>query len=211
LGHKTEPTTTGIEPTKVFSDWERSHGGLFEQYKGVAGYLAPGGDGFSFQAWNRQINKGERRRLSADEILAGAEYKIGASIYRSKRNQMGDTLTAEQRGWLSQWRVYLNKQYPGFPVKAQFNPGELDKFIGDLRSITLDKRVQNNDTAKAISTYLDARDTAKQKLADAGLSSFDSPRAQPLKDWLSSIAATLVQQTPEFSRVFEDKLAAEVD
>lgn len=211
LGHKTEPTTSGIEPTKVFSDWERSHGGLFEQYKGVAGYLAPGGDGFSFQAWNRQINKGERRRLSADEILAGAEYKIGASIYRSKRNQMGDTLTAEQRGWLSQWRVYLNKQYPGFPIKAQFNPGELDKFIGDLRSITLDKRVQNNDTAKAISTYLDARDTAKQKLAEAGLSSFDSPRAQPLKDWLSSIAATLVQQTPEFSRVFEDKLAAEVD
>ena len=211
LGHKTEPTTTGIEPTKVFSDWQRSHGGLFEQYKGVAGYLAPGGDGFSFQAWNRQINKGERRRLSADEILAGAEYKIGASIYRSKRNQLGDTLTAEQRGWLSEWRVYLNKQYPGFPVKAQFNPGELDKFVGDLRSITLDNRVQNNDTAKAISTYLDARDTAKQKLAEAGLSSFDSPRAQPLKDWLSSIAATLVQQTPEFSRVFEDKLAAEVD
>jgi hypothetical protein len=211
LGHKTEPTTSGIEPTKVFADWQRSNGGLFEQYKDVAGYLAPGGDGFSFQAWNRQINKGERVRLTADEILAGAQYKIGASIYRSKRNQMGDTLNAEQRGWLSQWRGYLNKQYPGFPVKAQFNPGELDKFIGDLRSITLDDRVQNNDTAQAISTYLDARDTAKQKLAEVGLSSFDSPRAQPLKDWLSSIAATLVQQTPEFSRVFEDKLAAEVD
>jgi hypothetical protein len=39
----------------------------------------------------------------------------------------------------------------------------------------------------------------------------DSVRAQPLKDWLSSIAAVLVQQNPEFARIFEDKLAVEVD
>jgi hypothetical protein len=48
-------------------------------------------------------------------------------------------------------------------------------------------------------------------VAEAGFVGFGSPKTQPLKDWLSSIAATLVQQTPEFARIFEDKLAAEVD
>jgi hypothetical protein len=32
-----------------------------------------------------------------------------------------------------------------------------------------------------------------------------------LRDWLSSIAQVLTQRTPEFARIFEDKLAAEVD
>jgi hypothetical protein len=62
-----------------------------------------------------------------------------------------------------------------------------------------------------VKQYLDARDQALQKASEAGLSSLDSIRAQPLKDWLSSIAATLVQQNPEFARIFEDKLAVEVD
>jgi hypothetical protein len=144
-------------------------------------------------------------------MVAAAQYKIGASIYREKRNQLGDTLTSEQRDWLSQWRVFLNEQYPGFPAKAQFNPGELDTFTKELRNLVSDNRVSDNRTAQSVTQYLDARDQALQKASEAGLSSLDSVRAQPLKDWLSSIAAVLVQQNPEFARIFEDKLAVEVD
>jgi hypothetical protein len=50
-------------------------------------------------------------------MVAAAQYKIGSSIYRQKRNQLGDTLSSEQRDWLSQWRVYLNEEYPGFQPK----------------------------------------------------------------------------------------------
>jgi len=211
LGHKTEPVKGGLEPTKQFDGWQRSNSDLFDEYGNTAGYLAPGGDGFSFQTWNRQLNNKNRRRLTAPEIVAAAQYKIGASIYREKRNQLGDTLSSEQRDWLSQWRASLNKEYPGFPAKAQFNPGELDDFTKELRKLVSDNRVSNNATAQSVAQYLDARDEALQKAAEAGLSSLDSVRAQPLKDWLSSIAATLVQQNPEFARIFEDKLAGEVD
>ena len=211
MGHKTEPTTSGIEPTKVFSDWAKENNDLMSQYKGIAGFFAPGGDVFSFEAWNRQIQKGERRRLTAQEMVAAAQYRIASSIYREKRNQLGATLNQEQRDWLSQWRVFLNEEYPGFPVKADFNPGEFPNFINDLRIAVTDNRLADNDVANAVKQYLDARDQALANAAAAGYSSFQSPKTQPLKDWLASIAATLVQQTPEFARIFEDKLAAEVD
>jgi hypothetical protein len=211
MGHKTEPTTSGIEPTKVFSDWAKENNDLMQQYKGVAGFFAPGGDSFSFEAFNRQIQKGERKRLTAEEMVAAAQYRIASSIYREKRNQLGASLNQEQRDWLSQWRVLLNEEYPGFPIKADFNPGEFPNFINELRTAVTDNRLADNDVANATKQYLDARDQALAKAAEAGYKGFQSPKTQPLKDWLASIAATLVQQTPEFARIFEDKLAAEVD
>lgn len=211
MGRKTEPTVSGIEPTKVFSDWASKNKDLMQQYKGIAAFFAPGGDGFSFQAWNRQIVKGERRRLTAVEIVAAAQYKIGSSIYREKRNQMGETLTEEQREWLGQWRGFLNKEYPGFPIKADFNPGEFPNFINELRTAVNDTRLADNDVANAVKQYLEARDQAYANAAVAGYKNLESPKTLPLREWLGSIAATLVQQTPEFARIFEDKLAAEVD
>ena len=199
------------DKTMCISDWAKENTDLMQQYKGIAGFFAPGGDSFSFEAFNRQIQKGERKRLTAEEMVAAAQYRIGASIYREKRNQLGATLNQEQRDWLSQWRGFLNEEYPGFPIKADFNPGEFPNFVNDLRTAVTDNRLADNDVANAVKEYLDARDQALAKAAEAGYSSFQSPKTQPLKDWLASIAATLVQQTPEFARIFEDKLAAEVD
>ena len=211
LGSKTESIAGGLEPTEAFGRWQRENGGLFEQYQQVAGYFAPGGDDFSFETYNRQLKKGQRRRLTAAEMVAGAQYRIGMSIYRSKRAQLGDTLTNEQREWLANWRKYLNSQYPGFPAKAQFNPGELDAFIGELKNAVADERLADNEVADAVRQYLDARDKALKNANAANLSDLSSQRAQPLRDWLSSIAAVLVKQTPEFARIYDDKLSAEVD
>lgn len=144
-------------------------------------------------------------------MLAGAQKRIGMSIYREKRNMLGDKLSTQQREWLSQWRVYLNSKYPGFPVQADFNPGEFANTITELKAITQDDRLKDNDVANAVKQYLDARDKALAKAGSNNLKTLDSAKAQPLRDWLSSIAQVLVQQTPEFSRIFEDKLAAEVD
>jgi polyhydroxyalkanoate synthesis regulator phasin len=211
LSSKTESVAGGLEVSDAFGDWQRENSDLFNEYKDVAGYFAPSGDDFSFEVFNRQIKKGERRRLTAPEIVEAAQYRLGMSIYRSKRAELGDKISREQRDWLAQWRTYLNQQYPGFPAKAQFNPGELDKFVGDLKRAVGDERLKDNDVAGAVRQYLDARDKAFAQAKVGGLSDLSSDRAQPLRDWLSSIANTLIQQTPEFSRIFEDKLAAEVD
>jgi len=211
LGHKTEAIAGGLENSTAFGEWARNNSEIMEQYKKTAGYFAPGGDDFSFETYNRQLQRGERRRLTSAEMLAGAQKRIGMSIYREQRNQLGDKINTAQRDWLNQWRVYLNGKYPGFPVQADFNPGEFENTITELRSITQDDRLKNNDVSEAVKQYLNARDEALAKAGSSNLRSLDSAKAQPLRDWLSSIAQVLVQQTPEFSRIFEDKLAAEVD
>jgi hypothetical protein len=144
----------------VFSDWANENSDLMAQYKGIAGFFAPGGDVFSFEAWNRQIQKGERKRLTAQEMVAAAQYRLASSIYREKRNQLGATRNQEQREWLSQWRGFLNEEYPGFPIKADFNPGEFPNFVNDLRTAVTDNRLADNDVANAVKEYLDARDQA---------------------------------------------------
>jgi hypothetical protein len=211
LGHKTEPIAGGLEASQAFGDWQRNNGELFSQYSQTAGYFAPGGDDFSFETWNRQIQKGQRRRLTAPEMVAAAQYRLGAAVYRSKRNQLGDRISTEQRDWLGQWRKYLNTQYPGFPVKADFNPGQFESFISELKLAVQDNRLANNDVAQAVKEYVAARDKALAQAGAVNLKSLDSVRAEPLRDWLSSIAQVLIQRTPEFARIFEDKLAAEVD
>jgi hypothetical protein len=211
LGHKTEPLAGGLEASEAFGNWQRNNGDLFSQYSQTAGYFAPGGDDFSFETWNRQLQKGQRRRLSAPEMVAAAQYRLGAAVYRSKRNQLGDRISTEQRDWLGQWRKYLNTQYPGFPVKADFNPGQFESFISELKLAVQDNRLANNDVAQAVKEYVAARDKALAQAGAANLKSLDSTRAEPLRDWLSSIAQVLIQRTPEFARIFEDKLAAEVD
>ena len=211
LGHKTEPIAGGLEASKAFGDWQRNNGELFSQYSQTAGYFAPGGDDFSFETWNRQLQKGQRRRLTAPEMVAAAQYRLGSAVYRSKRNQLGDRISTEQRDWLSQWRKYLNTQYPGFPVKADFNPGQFESFVSELKFAVQDKRLADNDVAQAVKEYVAARDKALSQAGAVNLKSLDSVRAEPLRDWLSSIAQVLIQRTPEFARIFEDKLAAEVD
>lgn len=211
LGSKTEAIAGGLEPTEAFGKWQRENGDLFEQYKQVAGYFAPGGDDFSFETYNRQLKKGQRRRLTAAEMVAGAQYRIGMAIYRSKRDMLGDTLTDDQRTWLADWRKYISSKYPGFPEKAQFNPGEFDSFVSELRTAVSDERLANNEVADAVRQYLDARDKALANAGAANLSSLSAQRAAPLRDWLSGVANTLIRQTPEFARIFDDKLSSEVD
>lgn len=211
MASKTRAVAGGVENTEAFRQWQLENSDLFEQYDTVAGYLAPGGDEFSFQAYNRALQAGLTRRLSAVEIKEAADYTIGNFYYRRKRDLMGDTLTDEQRAWLKEYRNVINKKFPGFPVSAQFNPNQLDQDIADLRRIISDSRVADNPTAASIRKYLDYRDQALAEAQKAGLTTLDSQKAGPLRDWLSSIARVLIDENPEFSRIYTDKFSPEVD
>jgi hypothetical protein len=112
---------------------------------------------------------------------------------------------------LRSWRVELNKQYPGFPVVAQFNPGEFPAKIAQMKNMVNEPSLADNDVAQALKQYLDARDSALANAAAAGYSSLDSIAATPLRDWLASIGVALKDETPEFARIYERLLSYEVE
>ena len=215
LSNKTESVAGGLEATDDFGDWERGEGkGLISKYPAVAGFMAPAGDDFSFEVWARQIEKGLRRRLTDRELIELAQYRVAASQYRELRDKLPASPSDEQKAWLRQWRKKLNSQYPGFPVVAEFNPGEFPGKIEQLGRLVQEEALADNDIAKATRTYLTARRNAIQQYVNAGGSESGFKTAQStanLRAWLVDISKALREEVPEFSRIYDRLLSAEVE
>jgi hypothetical protein len=176
--------------------------------------MAPGGDNFSFEVWSRQVSKGRRRRLTDREIVELAQYRAASAQYRALRDQLPPRPSAEQKRWLRQWRQKLNKEYPGFPVVAEFNPGEFPKKLEQLTRLVQDNRLADNDVADATRQYLQAREAAVQRYVQAGGApgGFSTAvAAGPLRDWLAGVGKALKEETPEFARLYERLLSTEVE
>lgn len=214
LSSKSKATQGGLEASEEFGDWERGNEDLVQQYPTIAGYFAPGGSDFDFQTWERQIRSGARKRLTANEVIEQAQYRIGSAQYRAYKAQVGSYPNEEQRAWLKNVRTKLNEKYPGFPVVPIFTVGEFERNIEKMRSAVENTKLADNDVAKSLATYLQYRDQAiSNYVAGGGQPSGlgTAKAAQPLRDYLSSIGLTLIQQTPDFARIWERELQSEVD
>jgi hypothetical protein len=214
LAAKTEATVGGVEPTDVFVDWERNNGGFLDRYSLVGGYFAPGGDAFSFEAWDRMKKAGQIRELTPKELWEKAQYRVGASIYRYYREQVGAYPTDEQREWLRGVRQAINRRYSGFPATPVFTVGEFEQKIVQLKQAVADPQMQTNEVARAIGAYLDYRDQAIARYEAAGGSAqgFGTAKAAaPLREWLVSIGTAIGDKTPEFQRIWDRELMNEVD
>lgn len=211
VSNKTQSVKGGLEASKEFGTWERENQALFNAYPDVAGFMAPGGDNFSFAVWSRQLATGKRRRLTDREMVELAQYRVASAKYRELRDKLPTNPTDDQRRWLRNWRIQLNKEYPGFPAVAEFNPGQFPAQIEQMKRMVADPRLQGNDVADALKTYLDARDQAIERATQAGYANLSSIAATPLRDWLSNVGKALKVDTPEFARIYDRLLANEIE
>ena len=215
ISNKTESVAGGLEATEEFGNWEREGGdALIRRYPNVAGFMAPGGSDFSFEVWSRQVEKGRRRRLTDQEIIDLAQYRAASAQYRALREKLPPNPSDEQKAWLRRWRIELNKEYPGFPAVAEFNPGEFPARIAEMKRMVQDSSLADNDIAGALKEYLDARDKAVGRYVAAGGAESGFATAQaagPLRDWLANFGRVLKQEVPEFARIYDRILSNEVD
>jgi hypothetical protein len=214
LSSKSQSVAGGLEASEQFGDWERKNGDLLRQYPEVAAFFAPSGDDFSFEVWSRQFRTGRRRRLTDKEVLEQAQYRMGSAIYRSYKDQVGAYPSQEQREWLRGIRREIHKRYRGFPEIAVFEVGKFDDEVAKLRLLVDDSRLQGNEIRNSVATYLDYRDQAVSRYVSSGgkPGGFDTAKAaQPLRDYLVSIGMALMQQNPDFGRVWERVLSSEVE
>jgi hypothetical protein len=211
VSSKSEALMGGLEATDEFGDWERTNSGLFNKYPDVAGYMAPGGTDFDFQVWNRQLTSGKRRRLTDRELVAEAEYRVGMARYKELQAKLGPQPSSEQKEWLSQWRKRLYEEYPGFLTNSKYDPNAFIRKVAQMKQMVAEPRLQNNEAAQALSQYLAYRDKAIAQAEASGYKSLNSKAAEPLRDWLSSIAVGLSQEVPEFARIYDRELSYEVN
>ena len=211
---KTRSLREGLEATAEFGDWERQNQNLLGEYPDVAAYLAPAGSDFSFAVWQRQLMSGEREKLSDRELLTLAQERVGAAKYRAMRLKAGPYPNDEVKGLLRQYRESLAKQYPGFPAVAQFEVGKFEAQIVELTNMVSDERTQNNPIAEAVRTYLGYREALLLKAREAGYVANTLKQTKGLdsfRDLLASIGNQLIQETPEFARIYDRLLSQEVE
>jgi len=211
ISSKTRAEQGGLELSKEFGDFERNNKGLFSAHPEVAGFLGPSVEGFDQATFNRQTASGQRTRSTGKEMIESAELRVASSLYRAARLKAGQYPTQNQLTWLANYRVRLHDQYPGFPIKASFDPGEFPNTIQRFRELVADSRTQSNANADSIRRYLNYRDQALAKMQAAGYSSLNSKAAQPLRGWLASMAADISEQNPGFQRVYDRELASEIE
>ena len=211
---KTRAIREGLEATEEFGAWERQNQDLLGEYADVAAYLAPSGSDFSFAVWQRQVMTGEREKLTDRELILLAQERVGAAKYRAMRLKAGPYPSEEVRGLLRRYREALSEQYRGFPAVAQFEVGKFEEQMVQLRDMVADQRTEGNVVADALRTYLGYRDALLQKARDAGYVANTLRQAkglEGLRDFLASIGNQLIQETPEFARIYERLLSQEVE
>lgn len=207
---KSKSEISGLEPTSEFEVWAKQNKSVMSKYKDVAGFFAPGGADFNFQVWKAQVDSGQRERLSASEIIDQAQLMVGSAKYRQARLKFGPYPSREQQAWLREYRKALHSELPGFPEVASFDPSEFPKMIGQLRLAVQEPKLADNDVVKAVQIYLDKRDAAIAQAQAAGFVGLSSRTVAPLREYLASIGEALIEKYPDFKRIYEQKLQAEL-
>lgn len=211
MGSKTKAAAGGLSASTAFGNFERENGSLFRKYKGVAAFFAPGGDDFSFQVYARQLQTGQRERLTPQEMLEQAQRTVGFMLYKNVRQQAGQYPNQAQREYLSKYREVIGKKYPGFLKGDIKTDAEKTAVIDELRDAASDPSLKGNKTAEAVNMYLNKREEALNELGKLNLKSLAGKQAEPLRDYLRNYGEAIVVNYPEFGRVWERLLINEVD
>lgn len=199
---------TGLETTTEFGAWERMNRELVSSYSRTANYFAPAGDGFDFNTLRRQVKSGQRELLSDKALINLAQDRIGSSRYRAARVAIGAYPTEAQAKRLSDYRLELSKEYPGFLPKAQFTVNVFDNDVAELKNIIKDPRVADNTLTPALSEYLKMRDSAIAIHGGKGLTSKAASRS---RQQLWEAGQALAARNPEFDRIWQRLLIKEVE
>ena len=211
LSGKTKAVYGGLQASKQFGDFERANKGLFRKYSGVAGFFVEGGTDLDWQVYSRQLEKGQRERLTPQETLEAAQKYAAYSQYRQVQDLVGPYPNAEQKQYLREFREYLGEMYPGF-TSGTFDPNKLKTQIDELTRAVNDPSLADNDIAEAARLYLQTREAVLFEATNRGLSGIDrSKNAADLRGYLREYAVTLKEQYPNFARMYDRLLLQEVD
>lgn len=211
LSGKTKAVYGGLAASKEFGDFERSNKSLFNRYKEVAGYFAPGGTDLDWQVYTRQLETGARKRITTDEALAAAQRYIGWAQYRQVQKLAGPYPNDAQKDYLRRWKEQLAEKYPGF-ANAQYDPNELQRRINLLGRALEDDVTTGIAVADAARKYYQTRELAMTEAKSRGLQGIQSAKgAADLREYMRAYGEILKQETPAFARLYDQLLAQEIE
>lgn len=213
----------GVPPTVEGLEVSEKYGGLIAKYPEWGGVIA-GYDGgtaaqFSRAVYDRQMNRGERRRLTKDEILDGPEIRLGWAEY-SKFMDLIDMVRvgrglpnlqvkgAEDLSNLKRVAIAaLSSKYPAwFNEFSITDRNTWSRRIEGARALTENEALSSRPDIQGIADYLNVRDAMMAVLATRESHSLRAAGNQDLAMIWQSMTASLVERNPEFAEIWYRKL-----
>ena len=208
VGSKSRALKDGLEATREFGAWERDNRDVIKQYEKVGTYFAPMGSEYNYSVWERQLQEGSRERLSDKELIDLAQKRVASAKYRAMRLMFPANPNEKQRSILATYRAQLHQEYPGFPIRPEYEVGKFVNSIEELKDAVYDSRLQDNPITRPLREYLELRE--KLSATKGGLS-FASAKKKTERSKLFLFGESLAKQNPEFDRIWTRLLSQEVD
>ena len=208
VGSKSRALKDGLEATREFGAWERDNRDVIKQYEKVGTYFAPMGSEYNYSVWERQLQEGSRERLSDKELIDLAQKRVASAKYRAMRLMFPANPNEKQRSILATYRAQLHQEYPGFPIRPEYEVGKFANSIEELNNAVYDSRLQDNPVTGSVREYLELRE---KLLATKGGLSFASAKKKTERSKLFLFGESLARQNPEFDRIWTRLLSQEVD
>jgi len=198
----------GVEATEAFGKWERDNRDVMTAYQRTGAYFGPMGADYDFSVWERQLEEGSRERIGDRELIDLAQLRVGSTRYRAMRKMFPDNPSEKQRNILAAYREQLNAEYPGFPIRPEFEVGKFANQLDELRNAVKDVRLSNNPIIPQLKQYIDKRDELE---ATMGGLSLKSMKKAGMRAQLFALGEALASQNPEFDRIWSRVLSQEVE
>lgn len=202
----------GLEASKEFGRFERDNTSLFARYPKVAGYFGDVGSNFDYAVYTRQLETGMLEKLKPAEFLELAQQTVARALYRSSQRAVGPNPGELQRDALRQIKTLLQERYPAYgKIVIDINAEEAR--INEVIRATNDTILDGNPIAEATRVYLKYRDDALQQLATRGIVSgnLSVKAGADLREYLRGVADVLIQQYPEFERMYDRVFYNEIE
>jgi hypothetical protein len=210
MGNKTKALYGGLDASKKFGDFERENKSLFNAHKETAGYFGPIDTEFDFTVYLRQLEEGKRVSLTPEETLAAAESTIALAFYRNMRDKFPKSMDTEQREYMAQYRKALQKRFKGY-AQMTFDPQKNKRQIEDLFNAAEKPVLNGNPVAEGVRYYQKLREKAMVEARSRGFNSFASDDVEDLRAYLAEYADAIIQEYPEFARVYDRLLSKELE
>jgi hypothetical protein len=204
--------------TEPGADFESRNPELFEQLPMTAYYARPDdpGEEFDYNAYLKQLEERTRETLSPEEWRQERNDFLGRIAYERAARVQRRVGTEESAINLRNYRTELAHRYPGYdqPIPGLESRPTRDMLINEFYEWRDVPALAETPSGQGLLAYLDFRDQVIAEGIRLGLTPTgfrSAKRTRYLRDWLRTVANSLMSYYPEFGPMWEQVFAREIE
>lgn len=205
----------GYESTNFASteawDFAQNHAELSDKYLPVMSYLFPN-DGVISSEYARALRRrAGLKRLSLQDVIEEAE-AMTASLLKNRLVYKANVLGHDEDWITEQYNLLLGKKFGGYTPTKSIDLSSKSNKLQMLREAVDNEEILNTPNGASIAEYLNMRDSLlNARIQSGGPKTLKAQGNTDIRLQLEELAATLIDENPDFQWVFKSLFAGELE